>query len=124
MTVDDNAALFRHVLELVAREGDAALEPYLADDVEWWEIGRAEPIRGKDVLLAHLARDTGWHIVPFVHDVVAGPDHVVLLIRSHASRGDHTLNYRVAEIYHVRDGKITQRWPFSDDTEAIARFFG
>ena len=47
-----------------------------------------------------------------------------IVIRSHASRGGHTLNYRVAEIYHVVDGLITQRWAFSDDTEAIARFFG
>jgi hypothetical protein len=30
----------------------------------------------------------------------------------------------VAEIYHVRDGKISARWAFSDDTEAINRFFG
>ena len=124
MTAEDNAALFRHALEVIGREGDSALAPYLDDDVEWWEIGGAQPIRGKDALMAHLTRDTGWHIVPFVHDVVATDDHVVLLIRSHASRGGHTLNYRVAEIYHVSDGKITQRWAFSDDTEAIARFFG
>jgi ketosteroid isomerase-like protein len=124
MSAEDNVALFRHVIELVSREGDEALAPYLADDVEWWEIGRPEPIRGKDTLLAHLTRDTGWHIVPFIHDVLASEDHVVLLIRSHASRGEHTLNYRVTEIYHVRDGKITARWAFSDDTEAIARFFG
>jgi hypothetical protein len=111
-------------MERVSREGNAALAPYLADDVEWWEIGRAEPVRGKDALLAHLARDTGWHIVPFVHDVIASEDHVVVLFRSHASRAGHTLNYRVAEIYHVRDGKITARWAFGDDTERIARFFG
>jgi ketosteroid isomerase-like protein len=31
--------------------------------------------------------------------------------------------YRTAEIYHVRDGKVTARWAFSDDTDRINRFF-
>ena len=35
-----------------------------------------------------------------------------------------SLTYKVIEIYHVKDGKITARWAFSDDTEAINRFFG
>jgi ketosteroid isomerase-like protein len=118
-----NLALQREAMEVASREGSAALGPYLADDVVWYEIGRAEPVLGREALIAHLSRDTGWHIVPFIHDVIAGEDHVVVLIRSHASRAGHTLNYRVAEIYHVRDGKVTARWAFSDDTEAIARFF-
>jgi ketosteroid isomerase-like protein len=42
-----------------------------------------------------------------------------------AKRADgQSLTYKVAEIYHVKDGKITARWAFSDDTEAINRFFG
>jgi ketosteroid isomerase-like protein len=31
--------------------------------------------------------------------------------------------YRTAEIMHFRDGKITARWAFSDDTAAINEFF-
>jgi ketosteroid isomerase-like protein len=37
--------------------------------------------------------------------------------------GDQSLTYRTAEILHMKDGKITERWAFSDDTEAINRFF-
>ena len=40
-----------------------------------------------------------------------------------ARRGDKSLNYRTAEIFHMRDGKITARWAFSDDTQAITDFF-
>ena len=40
-----------------------------------------------------------------------------------ATMGDQSLTYRTAEIYHMRDGKITERWAFSDDTERINRFF-
>ena len=116
-------ASLRDALERAGKDGLGPLLGLLADDVEWHEIGRPEPIRGRDALIAHLSRDTGWHIVPFLHDVLASDDHVVALIKSHASRGEHTLNYKVVEIYHLRDGKITARWAFSDDTEAIARFF-
>jgi len=34
-----------------------------------------------------------------------------------------TFDYKVAEIYHMKDGKITARWAFSDDTAKIIEFF-
>jgi hypothetical protein len=39
------------------------------------------------------------------------------------TRGDETFSYRVAELYHIKDGKISARWAMSDDTERIAKFF-
>jgi ketosteroid isomerase-like protein len=39
-------------------------------------------------------------------------------------RGDASARtYRTAEIYHIRDGKVAERWAFSDDTAAITAFF-
>jgi hypothetical protein len=40
-----------------------------------------------------------------------------------ATHGDRTLVYRTAEIYHVRNGQVSERWAFSDDTKAITDFF-
>jgi hypothetical protein len=40
-----------------------------------------------------------------------------------ATRGDKTLQYRTAEIYHMKDGMITARWAFSDDTARIVDSF-
>ena len=34
-----------------------------------------------------------------------------------------SLTYRTAEIMHIRDGKVTARWAFSDDTDRINKFF-
>ena len=45
------------------------------------------------------------------------------LVEAHATRGGRTLDYRTAEIVHIRDGKITERWAFSDDTQRITDFF-
>jgi ketosteroid isomerase-like protein len=58
-----------------------------------------------------------------MHDVVADDDHTVVLGTATATRNGKTLVYRTAEIYHVRDGKITERWAFSDDTKRIVDFF-
>ena len=54
---------------------------------------------------------------------MANDEHAVALVTATATMGDRSLTYRTAEIYHVRDGKITERWAFSDDTDRINRFF-
>jgi ketosteroid isomerase-like protein len=46
-----------------------------------------------------------------------------VLVNATATKGGRTFTYRAAEIYHIRDGKIAERWAFSDDTAAIAAFF-
>jgi ketosteroid isomerase-like protein len=56
--------------------------------------------------------------------VVANDDHCVAFATTTAAMGDQSLTYRTAEIYHMKDGKITERWAFSDDTERINKFFG
>jgi uncharacterized protein len=97
----------------------------LADDVEWHEIGRSEPSRGKEALGQRYAESLGdFEINADVHDVFANDRHAVQLMNVTARRGGKTLEYRTAEIYHMKDGKITARWAFSDDTAAIVEFFG
>ena len=99
-----------------------AAASYLADDVIWHEIGRAEPRRGKAELAASMG-EVDYEITGQLHDIVGNDEHVVALIDATGTRGDHSLSYRVAEIYHIRDGKIIERWAFSDDTAAITEFF-
>jgi ketosteroid isomerase-like protein len=96
----------------------------IADDVVWHAIGAAEPIRGKAELAAGMAGFAEANITWDVHDVVASDDHVIGLGTASATIGDRSLTYRTAEIYHVRNGQITERWAFSDDTKAITDFFG
>jgi ketosteroid isomerase-like protein len=58
-----------------------------------------------------------------VHDVVGNDEHVVGLIEATVGTGDGSFTYRTAEILHVKDGKVTERWAFSDDTQRIMEFF-
>jgi ketosteroid isomerase-like protein len=126
MAEHPNATLVRQYFERQELNDIDAMAEMLADDVEWHEIGRAEPIRGK-AALAERYMGSGqpeWKITGGeVHDVIGGDDHTVALLSANAEWGDKTLSYRVAEIYHIKDGKVTARWAFSDDTEAINNFF-
>ena len=121
-----NAAKLRAAAEAMDRSGDMTSEmDMLADDVVWHEIGSAEPIRGKQALLERFAgMPEGAGIKTETHDVVANDEHAIQLVTATATMGDQELVYRTAEIYHMRDGKITERWAFSDDTDRINKFFG
>lgn len=117
-----NAAAIRRALE--ESQGDpASLGDLVAEDVVWHQIG-GETITGKAALAGQLApgaRD--FEVTIAVHDVVANDEHAVALVNATGRRGNRTLQYRTAEILHLRDGKVTERWAFSDDTAAITEFF-
>ena len=121
-----NAEKIRAAAEEMERSGDVMSQmEMLDDDVVWHEIGRDEPIRGKQALIERFqGMPGGGSIRTETHDVVANDEHTIQLVTATATLGDQELVYRTAEIYHMRDGKITERWAFSDDTERINRFFG
>jgi ketosteroid isomerase-like protein len=124
MTAQENATVARELTDAFARMDMARIDALMADDVVWHEIGRAEPRRGKEALRA-VAPGGGadYEITGTSHDVLASDDHAIVLVEATATRGGKTFTYRTAEIYHVRDGKVTERWAFSDDTAAITAFF-
>jgi uncharacterized protein len=125
MAEHPNAVLARQMTDALSRGDMQALDGFLADDVIWHEIGRSEPRRGKAALRAASVGALGvdYTITGTLHDVVANDDHTIALVDATATRGGKTITYRVAEIYHFRDGKIAERWAFSDDTAAITAFF-
>jgi ketosteroid isomerase-like protein len=124
---DQNVAVVEKAFE-VWNSGDMqAGADMLTDDIEWHEIGRAEPVRGKMALAERFNQPDAqsWQITGEKHDILANEDHAVSLVTATATNANgESLTYKVAEIYHIRDGKISARWAFSDDTEAITRFFG
>ena len=121
-----NAAIVRAIADETERTGDMSKAfDNVDDDIVWHEIGRDEPIRGKQALMERMSgMPEGATISTETHDVVANDDHTIQLVTATATLGDRKLVYRTAEIYHMRDGKITERWAFSDDTARINEFFG
>ena len=130
MAEHPNVALVRRAMQAMnemdmskAEEEMALLDAFMADDIVWHEIGRAEPRRGKDELRASMGEMPDVTITYDTHEVLANDEHAIALGTAKATRGDRTLEYRTAEIFHLRDGKATERWAFSDDTAAIEAFF-
>lgn len=124
MAEHPNVAVIRAALDTLGEGDMASLADILSDDVVWHEIGAAEPVRGKAALAERMtggSRD--FSITATSHDVVGNDEHVIALVNATATRGDRSLHYRTAEIFHVRDGKVVERWAFSDDTAAITAFF-
>jgi ketosteroid isomerase-like protein len=119
-----NAAVVREMSEAMAGGDLEGAANRVADGVVWHVIGRDEPFRGKAELAASMDGLRDFTITWEVHDVLASDDHVIALGTATATHGDQTLVYRTAEIYHVRDGKVAERWAFSDDTQRIVDFFG
>jgi ketosteroid isomerase-like protein len=119
-----NAAVVRSMNEAMANGDMEGAASRVADDVVWHEIGRAEPRRGKAELAASMIEFEDTAIKWDVHDILASDDHVIALGTATATKGGKELVYRTAEIYHVKDGQVAERWAFSDDTQRIADFFG
>ena len=119
-----NATLVRQAYEAFNAGDIQSFAGSIADDVVWHQIG-APTLRGKQEMAESMpGGDVDWNITADVHDVVANDEHAIALVEAHATRGDKTLDYRTAEIMHIRDGKLVERWAFSDDTQKIIDFFG
>ena len=121
----ENETVARAVNEAFERLDMQRLDALMSDDIVWHQIG-APDIRGKAALRATPAPGAGadYTITGKAHDILASDDHAVVLAEVTATRAGHSLHYRTAEIYHIKNGQVTERWAFSDDTAAITKFFG
>jgi ketosteroid isomerase-like protein len=95
---------------------------YIHPDIVWHQIG-GPTLNGAEALATDMAGLSGIDWDLDVHDVVGNDEHVVALVTATITAGDLEITYRTTEIYHVADGKISERWAMSDDTEAILAFF-
>jgi ketosteroid isomerase-like protein len=119
-----NATTFRRLIDGFNSGDMEAVMSMVADDIVWYSIGLAEPLRGADALAASaLNFPEGVTVSAEIHDVVANDEHVVGLIKATATADGETFEYRTAEILHFTDGKVSERWAFSDDTARITEFF-
>ena len=125
MAEHPNATVVREMEEAMSAGDIEGAAARLADDVVWHEIGRPQPRRGKGELAASMAEFQDYDIQYEIHDILASDDHVIGLGTATATKkGGGSLTYRTAEIFHVKNGQVTERWAFSDDTKAITDFFG
>ncbi len=117
-----NAAMFRQAMDAFNAGDPAGFASLLADDVVWHQIDGGT-LNGRDAVEGSMSGFADIDFTGEIHDVLATDDHVVGLINAHVKVGDQEIKYRTAEILHVSDGKVTERWAFSDDPQAVTDFF-
>lgn len=118
------AAALRAAWETSDQEDMDAFEATLADDVVWHMIG-GDTLNGAAAVVESMSGLANVDFNIDLHDIVSNGEHTVALMSVDVKVADQEFGYRTAEIYHTNDdGKITERWAFSDDTGAINEFFG
>ena len=124
-----NAELVRRGYAAFSAGDIATMNELFAEDVAWHWPGN-HPVsgehRGRDAVFAafmKFAELSGGTLKLEVHDVVANDEHAVALNRSTGSREGRSLDAGDVDVYHVKDGKITEMWSFTDDQAATDAFW-
>ena len=129
MAEHPNAALLRKGYEAFARGDIAALTDMFAQDMVWHVPGNnliSGEHKGRDAVFAVFAKTmelTGGTFKIDLHDIVANDEHTVSLTRAAASRQGKQLDLRGADIYHIRNGKVTEWWSFVEDQRLDDEFW-
>ncbi|HUF16085.1 MAG TPA: nuclear transport factor 2 family protein [Acidimicrobiia bacterium] len=126
MAEHPNVTMYREIHEKLQQGDFEAVFEALDDEVVWHQLG-AETLHGKEAVRESMSGMEEFGADAFdldLHDVVGNDEHVVGLVEATLNMGDQSFTYRTAEIAHMKDGKVTERWAFSDDTQRIIEFFG
>jgi ketosteroid isomerase-like protein len=129
VTEHPNVELTRQGYAAFAKGDLATLAGQLADDVTWHVLGTGPlsgTYHGRDEVFGffgRLAEETAGTFRLDVHDVLANDEHAVTLCTLSASRGDKSIEIPVANVAHVRDGKVTEFWTATTDPQASIDFW-
>jgi ketosteroid isomerase-like protein len=122
-----NAAIIRSAYEAMDKADVAAFAAMLDDDITWYEStsGIEGVYRGRDEVMAFLGQvfqQPGMQMSIAIHDILANDEHAVFLHESTITVGDRSHTGQYADVYHLRDGKITAHWHLAVDAKADAEF--
>jgi uncharacterized protein len=124
-----NEDLVRRGFDAFAKGDMDTLGELLDADVAYHVPGRsslAGDYHGRDEVLGLFARIfelSGGTYQVELHDAVANDEHTVALFTARGQREGTTLDDRSVLVSHVRDGRFTEVWLFSEDLYAVDAFF-
>jgi len=125
-----NEDLVRQGFAAFARGDIEALRSqFFAPDIRWHFPGNnavaghhegAAKVAEMFGLLAELSG--GTHRIE-LHDVIGNDDHVVALHTTRAERAGKQLEVNAIQVFHLRDGKVTEAWTAHADLYAFDEFW-
>src|SRR5215469_6915268 len=129
MTEHPNIELTRQGYDAFAKGDLAALSDLIAENATWHVLG-VGPLSGTyhgrgEIFgfFGRLAEETGGTFRLDVHDLLANDEHAVALCTLSASRGNKSVEFPVANVSHIRDGKVTEFWTATTDPQASIDFW-
>lgn len=124
-----NEELLRRGYAAFARGDLDTVGELFADDIRWHVPGNAPlsgDYEGKEQIFGFFARLgelSGGTFRLEIHDLLANDEHAVALVKARAERADKTLDANVVQVWHVRDGTVTEFWAHPYDQEAVDNFW-
>ena len=106
------------------------MDQLLADDVVWHSPGRnqlAGTFTGKPAVFENFQKVfelTGGTFKLEIHDVLANDEHAVVLVRATGEKDGRKLDDNSVQIFHIKDGKVTEEWLHVGDAYASDEFWG
>jgi ketosteroid isomerase-like protein len=120
-----NVAMVRESLEALARGDVQWQSDHMADDVVWHVGGNsrmAGEYRGKEAVSRMMPTEGSNRLD--IHDVLGNDDHAVVLGTAHLEAPDgDTVDYRFVNVFHIRDGKLTEAWGMAENDAESDPFF-
>ncbi|MGQ0668237.1 MAG: nuclear transport factor 2 family protein [Actinomycetota bacterium] len=130
MVQHPNVEAARGALEAFIKGDVEAFAATVADDVVWHAPGSnpfSGDFQGKAETMARMGKlhDAGIQISFDIHDVIGSDDHVAALVEFHLAGPDgRTYDGHQVQVYHVRDGKLSEVWAFNQDQAAFDAIVG
>lgn len=127
---DHNEILLRMAYDAQARGDIDAYLDLLSEDVVFHIPGRsriAGEYRGKDEVRRHFQEIrtlSGGTFRTEIHEVLAGEEHVVGLVRGQAERDGATVDLPRVHVWHVKNGKLGELWVHPADQYAFDAYWG
>jgi ketosteroid isomerase-like protein len=125
-----NEELVRRGYEAFGAGDMATLNELFADDIVWHAPGRnqlAGTYRGKDEVFGtfkKVAELSGGTFKLDIHAILADDEHAVVLARATGEREGRTLDDNSVQVFHIKDGKVTEQWLHPGDAHASDEFWG
>jgi ketosteroid isomerase-like protein len=124
-----NEELLRNGYDAFGKGDMETIRSLFADDIVWHSPGKsplAGDYRGVDAVLEQFGRLfelTGGTFKIEIHDILANDTHAVVLARATAERDGKRLDDKGVNVWHLKDGKVTEQWLHPGDQYASDEFF-
>ncbi len=124
-----NVTLAREGFEAFDRGDMGWMSEHMAEDVIWHVGGNSKwagTYQGRDKVLEFFGRQTqalGQPPSVDIHDVLGNDDHVVTIGTARATGPDgSTVEWKYSQIFHIRDGKVTEVWGMAENDADVDPF--